>query len=373
MKHDKGTSTDARTAPVAAFQIVGKMNKEELANWRIAPLDSNASAQERGIDKIPFPFGWYVACYSSEIAVGEVKPLRYFGQELAIWRGEDGQARIMDAYCRHLGAHMGHGGKVDGNQLECPFHGWHYGDDGAVVDIPYSKSIPPQVKRPCGTWPVAEENGFVWLWYHPSREEPKWEVERFSEANDPDWTSYDCYDWIVHAPLQFLAENSADDAHFQFVHGTAGPPEGNKIGFVGHRRTGEVHAKLGTPRGEVDGIISNGNIGPGQGWTRFTGISETLLLSGTTPIDHDCLRVRFAFTQPNAQTEGPLAGLARALIKDVVKQFDQDKVIWDRQRFIEQPPICAGDGPIADFRRWYYQFYPEGIGGPGERETRQTA
>ena len=127
---------DARTAPVATWQIVGAMNPEERAAWRIADIKNNVSAEERGVDKIPFAIGWYAACYSDEIAVGEVKPLRAFGKELAMWRGEDGQVRIIDAYCKHLGAHMAYGGKVHGNMLECPFHAWRYDDEGSVKEIP---------------------------------------------------------------------------------------------------------------------------------------------------------------------------------------------------------------------------------------------
>lgn len=358
MGHEHGGAIDARTAPVAAWNILEKMSKEERANWRLAPIDGNPSAQERGADQLPFAYGWFVACYSDELAVGEVKPMRYFGKELAAWRGEDGKARVIDAYCRHLGAHMGHGGKVHGNNLECPFHAWRYDETGAVQEIPYARVIPPQVKRPCGGWTTAEANGFVWIWYHPEGAAPMWDVEVFPEVGNDEWTEYDRYEWLVHAPLQFMAENAADSAHFQYVHGTANFPDAELV-FDGHLRRGLVKAKMGTPRGEIDGQIANGNIGAGQGWTRFSGLSETLLMSGTTPVDHDLVRVRFAFTQLKTQADGPMGGLARALIKDILKQFDQDKVIWDRQRFVERPPICDGDGPIADFRRWYYQFYAE--------------
>ncbi|MEO2181196.1 MAG: hypothetical protein ABGY43_02705 [bacterium] len=42
------------------------------------------------------------------------------------------------------------------------------------------------------------------------------------------------------------------------------------------------------------------------------------------------------------------------------EQLDQDKVVWDRQRYIEQPQLCAGDGPIIDFRDFFRQFYAGG-------------
>lgn len=358
MEQGQTSSGDSRTAPVAANRILSAMTKEELAAWRLTRIKDNPSADERGATRLPYPFGWFVACYADELAKGEVKPLRCFGRELAAWRGEDGKARIVDAYCRHLGAHMGHGGRVHGNLLECPFHSWRYNEQGSVQEIPYSTVIPPQAKQPCGGWPTREANGFIYLWYHPKGEAPKWDVEIFPEVGNAEWTAFDRYDWFVHSPLQFMAENAADSAHFKYVHGTASYPDA-ETKFDGHRRTGLVHAKMGTPRGEVDGEIANGSIGPGQGWTRFRGISETLLLAGTTPVERDLLRVRFAFTQPKSQAEGPGAGLARALIRDIVKQFDQDKVVWDRQRFVEQALLCHGDGPIGAFRRWYYQFYAE--------------
>ncbi|MEP2550746.1 MAG: Rieske (2Fe-2S) protein, partial [Marinomonas sp.] len=141
-------ASDARTAPVLVWQMLESMSKEELLEWRRHEPKNRASVEERNLD-MPYPYGWYPAMLSDDLAVGEVKPLRYFGQDLVIWRGDDGAVRMLDAYCRHLGAHMGYGGKVEGNNLLCPFHSWAYNGEGVVEDIPYAKRIPPQVKRPC--------------------------------------------------------------------------------------------------------------------------------------------------------------------------------------------------------------------------------
>ena len=73
--------------------------------------------------------------------------------------------------------------------------------------------------------------------------------------------------------------------------------------------------------------------------------------------EEDVLRVRYGFCQPRTQAEGPSAGLARAIIRDICKQLDQDKVIWDRMRFEANPVICDGDGPIPQFRQWYSRYY----------------
>ncbi|MBC7521088.1 MAG: Rieske 2Fe-2S domain-containing protein [Sandarakinorhabdus sp.] len=349
---------DARTAPVAVWQLLAGLKGDALKAWRLAETQGRASVAERNLD-LPYPFGWFPALLSAELAVGEVKPLRYFGQELVIWRGQDGTARMLDAWCKHLGAHMGHGGKVDGNNLECPFHAWRYDETGAVVEIPYSRTIPPQVKRPCAhQWPVEEANRWVWFWYHPDGAAPLWPLQHSAETSNPDWTDYDIHEWNVWGNIQNMAENGVDAAHFKYVHGTASFPD-YKMSWDGYGRGASLDAKMGTPRGEVAGTIATGSMGPGQSWTRFTGISETLLVACITPVEKDHIKVRFCFTQPRTQAEGEGAGLARALIRDICKQFDQDKVIWDRQRYLPDAVICEGDGPIAQFRRFYAQFYAD--------------
>ena len=58
----------------------------------------------------PIPSGWFAVAFSSELEAGEVKPVRYFGKELVLFRTSDGEAHLLDAFCPHLGAHLGHGG-----------------------------------------------------------------------------------------------------------------------------------------------------------------------------------------------------------------------------------------------------------------------
>ena len=130
---------DSRTDPVLVWDQLKNLTPEELIQWRVAPLNKGLSATKRNID-LPIPYGWFAICYSDELQAGQVKPLNYFDQELVVWRGDDGNARVLDAYCPHLGAHMGYGGKVDGNHLQCPFHAWRWNGEGAAVAIPYSKS-----------------------------------------------------------------------------------------------------------------------------------------------------------------------------------------------------------------------------------------
>jgi phenylpropionate dioxygenase-like ring-hydroxylating dioxygenase large terminal subunit len=86
--------------------------------------------------RLPIPFGWYGVAFSEELPAGEVKILRYVGQELVAFRSESGQARVVDAHCPHLGAHLGHGGEVVGENIRCPFHHWEFDGEGVCQKVP---------------------------------------------------------------------------------------------------------------------------------------------------------------------------------------------------------------------------------------------
>ena len=93
---------------------------------------------------MPMPYGWYCLGYSAELPPGEVKPLHYFGENLVLFRTESGVPAVLDAYCPHLGAHLGHGGKVQQESVACPFHGWRFNPAGECVEVPYAKKNAPQ-------------------------------------------------------------------------------------------------------------------------------------------------------------------------------------------------------------------------------------
>lgn len=63
------------------------------------------------------------------------------GQNFVVFRTENNEAHAFDAYCPHLGANLGIGGKVKGDCIECPFHEWMFrATDGECVSIPYTTS-----------------------------------------------------------------------------------------------------------------------------------------------------------------------------------------------------------------------------------------
>ncbi len=166
---------------------------------------------DRGYAKLPIPFGWFAVAMTNEITVGEVKTLRYFGTEFVVWRGEDGIVNAVDPFCPHLGAHLGVKSQVVGNDLRCAFHHWSFNGKGGVTDIPYARMIPPKLKRGClQTWPVSEADGVIYVWYHPQKAAPKWDVATLPVCPDGDWVLAETFDWVINIHCQEITENGQD-------------------------------------------------------------------------------------------------------------------------------------------------------------------
>ena len=101
------------------------------------------------------PAGWFQIGWSTDFPPGHIAAKHYFGEEVVVFRADDGTLRALDAYCGHMGAHLGHGGEVCGDRVVCPFHGWEWNGDGRNVSIPY-QDRPNRAVR-IRSWPVMEQ------------------------------------------------------------------------------------------------------------------------------------------------------------------------------------------------------------------------
>ncbi len=305
----------------------------------------------------PIPFGWFQVGFPGDVGPGDVKPLFYFGRHLVLWRGDDGAIHLQDAFCPHLGAHLGHGGTVCGGELECPFHGWKFDGEGTNTDIPYSERT--NRKAQLRTYPTLERNGLVMAWYHPEDVEPMWdlpEIEAFTTTEG--YSDLVTREYLIDAAPQELAENAVDSAHFRYVHGTAIVPEIERYESDTYHAVMRSSQKFPTPRGVVEGRIDVDQWGPGFGLTKFSGIVDTFLLGCNTPIDAGHSQLRFNFKVRDIG-EGT-SSVGDAFVEEVNRQVLEDQPIWEHKAHLVRPALADTDGPFMKFRRWYGQFYAEG-------------
>lgn len=304
----------------------------------------------------PYPIGWFQVAYANELEPGQVMPLEYFGKDLVLFRTQGGEAVLMDAFCPHLGAHLGYGGKVEGEEIRCPFHAWKFDSAGKCSEIPYGKKIPPGATL--GKWVLREVNGLLMAWHHPDAAPPTYEIPVIPEYGDEGWTEYIMRRWKVRTRNQEMAENSVDTAHFHYLHGTHNMPTAT-LEPEGHILKVVSDTVMKTPGGLVNGEIQVEMHGFGFSLTRFVGLVETLIVNSVTAIDEEYVDVRFAFTVKKFGGVDVTRGIGKAFVREITRQLEQDIPIWENKKHIKPPILSDGDGPIGKYRKWCKQFYAD--------------
>jgi nitrite reductase/ring-hydroxylating ferredoxin subunit len=291
----------------------------------------------------PIPNGWFVVATSDELAPGQVRALHYFDRDLVLHRTENGEARLNDAYCPHLGAHLAVGGKVEGERLRCPFHGWAFdGSTGSCTEIPYGPGERIPAKARLRPYPTIERGGAIWAWYHRTEGEPFFELPVVAEMEDPDWTKPLLREFTIATSCQEMAENNHDFAHFQYVHGTESIPEG-------------VEVIEGTYKSVKSPGLERETFGLGLGVVRVP--TMLAFVSSVTPIDEDNVHVRWFFTVPVASGDEAAGFFADQFTAGVT----QDIPIWENKIYRPLPVLTKSEAGIVAHRNWSKQFYTDDL------------
>jgi phenylpropionate dioxygenase-like ring-hydroxylating dioxygenase large terminal subunit len=166
---------------------------------------------------------WYVAAQSGEVTFGSDRPLkvRMLGHDFALWRDQRGQVRCISDTCSHRGGALGDG-RIRGDCVECPYHGWTFDGEGNCVRIP---SLGPDARVPERThvdaYPVVERYGLVHVFLGDLPEAERPPIIDIPEFDDPSWRFITLrMDWNI--DYKRSVENTMDPAHNEFTHPTHG-------------------------------------------------------------------------------------------------------------------------------------------------------
>jgi phenylpropionate dioxygenase-like ring-hydroxylating dioxygenase large terminal subunit len=304
----------------------------------------------------PYPNGWFALALSSELQSAAVITRHALGRDFVLYRGEDGQARTVDAHCPHLGAHLGNGGRVRGNAIQCPFHSWCFdGTHGHCVEIPYARKIPPKAR--IGTWPTLERNGLVFVYHHVEGVAPTWEPQTIPELTDPNYVLHGTREWTIRSHPQEIMENGVDFAHFSTLHGwkTANchwEPDGPFYRLrIDVDSTAEEQAATAANATDVDSF----NSGPGFLFTRVRGAMDGIAVNALTPIEPERVRILHTYHAHRRVDPEMVKGFFEAYAADWLL----DLPIWDHKIYRPRPALTEGEGDFVRFRKWYAQFYSQ--------------
>lgn len=320
------------------------------------------------------PTGWFQVAWSDEIAVGDVHKMVYFGQEMVAWRAQSGRLTVMDAYCEHLGAHLGFGGHVEGEVIECAFHGWQWNHEGRNVCIPYERR--PNRGRRMRTYPVVERNESVYIWHDVAGREPFFEVpDVFASFGDgSSGADYHPIATLYRERLelhpQYVLENGVDFAHFKFVHKTPIVPVFTRHDFdapVSHVDfTITFEGDDGQSIEDVKSGVEAINGGLGVAVTKSWGMVDNRTITAVTPVDEYTSDVRFSVYIGRKPNSDPAKAERKAqeFAQEIIRQFTQDVHIWAHQRYSDPPALSSSEYEgFTAIRNWAKQFYPDGRGG----------
>jgi len=311
------------------------------------------------------PNGWFAVAGSDNLATGDVTSVHYLDQDLVLFRGDDGAARVFDAHCPHLGAHLGVGGRVCGDGIACPFHGWRFDGGGRLVEVPGLDRPPRAAAR---AWDVCERNGRIFVWHHAEGAPPSFKVTAY-RSDEADWTPWRSSTYRVRVHVQDLTENIIDRSHFSTVHDMA-PPDAEQfeVRFSGPSMIVDQSLKV-TAVSETGFEVHTRTTTCGPGIVAVEvdqAPIEMLTYITQTPVDDEITEIGLHFSMKRLPDAAATESISELNDQVTNLQFTQDVPIWEHKIYRERPILTRADGPVAQYRRWFRQFYSAADPSPAE-------
>ncbi|MFH8385381.1 Rieske 2Fe-2S domain-containing protein [Kitasatospora sp. NPDC018058] len=303
--------------------------------------------------------GWYLLAFRSELSDG-ITPLAIGPRRLiAVREGE--RIRVLDASCPHRGAHLGYGGRREGDCVVCPFHGKRI----ALGD-------------PSKHWSVAEHRVLEWgdaLFVRLS-DDPA--GDRGFEQAFKGWR--DDYPLVAAVSLpvavagEYVVENAFDPDHFKAVHGVPGTRgmatrtgEHGELVIEGEflmqtspwqeaRKLEEIRweaVRTGRVRWDFKPRFHAQAFSPNVVVTEFGPEAERqVIVTGSVPTaDGGCVARVAIGVRENQRAALPV------LLGGSEKALAEDKVVWEHLDHDMTPRYDARDEPVLAFRAFCEDFY----------------
>lgn len=295
--------------------------------------------------------GWTQLAFGADIGDG-VTPLDFAGRPLIAVR-EGGDVGVYDAICPHRGAHLGYGGKVDGNAIICPFHGHRVqlgGDGGGRFQVGRHRST--------------VRAGGLFVLPDPSCDTG---LEGFLDGLQRSHRIVSGFSLRVRVPAEYVIENVFDADHFAPVHGldrrprlSVHPAEGGPLRVEGDLDMARPNRwQAGEPEGDpararFRALVFSPNLvatelGPPE--------EPNVVITAATPACDGTSTVRVTVAVPSTRAGGPLTVREVAsLVSGSRTAFEQDVVIWEHLDTSVVPRYTEGDDLVRAYRAYCRQF-----------------
>jgi phenylpropionate dioxygenase-like ring-hydroxylating dioxygenase large terminal subunit len=161
------------------------------------------------------PNQWYAVLDSREVPRGRPVSVLRMGERLVFWRDKTGSVACLLDACPHRGAALS-GGKILGESVECPFHGFRFDSSGECRLVPaLGRNVTPPKALKARSHPARDAHGWIWIFWGDARENlpPIAYLENLDQS-----FSYVTYPYRWNAHYSRVIENQLDVMHLPFVH-----------------------------------------------------------------------------------------------------------------------------------------------------------
>ncbi len=165
---------------------------------------------------------WYVAGWADEARSGELMTRQICGEQVVLFRDDQGQARALRDRCPHRFAPLSMGRLCDGGKaIQCAYHGLRFDHSGKCVHNPHGEGRIPAAAV-VRAFPLVERWSLLWIWMG--------EVDLADASAIPAYPFLDPEHFVIgkdgmeiDANYMLESDNILDLSHIQYLHpGTLG-------------------------------------------------------------------------------------------------------------------------------------------------------
>lgn len=317
--------------------------------------------------------GWTQVAGASELR-DDVLAVDVGDRALVAVRRADGYV-VHDGRCPHRGAHLGHGGRLEGDVLVCPFHGHrvrlvdrppasgpsHADDDSTGVAAPaqsFCVRSYPTVQSAAGLFVLLAARHDTGLGHRLT------ELDRTHHVHE-------AFQRDLAVPPEYVVENVFDADHFAEVHALSRRPrlkaaeqsdgwllvEG-QLDMVRPNQWQAGASVAGAPETGASAGFRAHVFSPTVVVTELrTGSDSNVVVTAATPTPDGGCRARVTVALPRQSVGGPPSvRQLSSLISGSRTAFEQDAGVWEHLDTTVTPHYLPGDRLVQVYRGFCERF-----------------
>ena len=215
---------------------------------------------------------WYVAATSEELREKPIGRI-LLNNPIVLFRGKSGKIGALEDRCVHRLTPLSLG-RIDGDLLECGYHGWSYDCSGKCVRLP---GVDNPQKIAVRTYPTLEKWGWVFIWMGTPDKADKIVLPDFHVIEEDKWVG-DGSMLRVEAHCDLVRDNLLDLTHAKFTHKqTLATDDVDKVPVTAERLGEMVRVKR---------VMKD--IKPSPFFARSVGYTENIIHRQTTEFTPGC-------------------------------------------------------------------------------------